>query len=170
MKKLNDLSHGLSQFASAKVIPADHLALLIKETIQVAGVKIGVLTDISNYEGVAYVIYLVNERDGSSAPKDSSNNVCLMVKNDGSMTYELSTSLDAFWPIWCPKDSVFFNPAAGVVEEIRHFLESGEPKTPPLHELRDGMANASMHRFMRSDQKCKELKRLFGYRLIATDG
>lgn len=167
----------LSAFAELKArypitrrIPTTEFVALLRQAIGEEAVRIGALNGLSGFkENVTHVIFIVKERGLNFMEEPCGNCVCLFAHDDGMVDYELSTDLGSYWPVLRNKKSVPFHEFDGAVEGIEHFLQNGVPRDAHLYELREGWGNQRMHRYMRAEEKCEQLRRVFGYQLTASD-
>lgn len=157
--------------AALRAVPSGELAQLLQGILALGDVKVGALSDLNGFNAdVAHVIYFVKEFGRNQQDETIGLCVCLVIKSDGSVWYETSNRLDAFWPIWQVESGTSLGSVPVALDEIRHFFEHhGSLKTPRLYYFRDGHANNRLHRFQRSQQKCKQLGLVFGYCLTASD-
>lgn len=133
------------------------------------GVQVGFLGDHTGFVGVAHIIYLVAQKDGMGRGEPFGNNACLVVSNRGELSLELSQLLHQFWEYWERDSDSPFASEAELVNEVSHFLITGELLSPEQYIWRDGARNERLHRTVRSIEKCKQLRQVFGYRLTASE-
>ncbi|HQT83065.1 MAG TPA: hypothetical protein PLW99_02875 [Candidatus Paceibacterota bacterium] len=157
--------------AALRAVPSNELAQLLQGILVLGDVKVGALPDLTGFTpDVAHVIYFVKELGRNGQDETIGLCVCLIIKSNGSVRYETSDRLDAFWPIWQSESRTSLGSVPNVLNEIRHFFEHhGSLKTPRAYYFRDGHANSRLHRFQRSQEKCRQLKLVFGYCLTAAD-
>lgn len=169
--KTNSFHELLSRCSSVVSIPSDELVRLFREMVSVKEVKIGKLNFSTGFDGsVSHVIFLVLERGQNLYHEPAGNCVCVIIRKDGTMSYELSSDLAIFWPFWESKGDISFGDIPNVVDEISYFLKNGRPRTLGRHVFREGSSNQRLHRVLRSDEKCKQLNSVFRYQLVAGDG
>lgn len=156
---------------SLRAVPSAELVQLFQGILAVEGVKIGALPNLAGFVAdVTHAIYFVKELDRNQQGEMTGHCVLLAVKSDGSVWYELSESLDRFWPFWESESGTSLGSVPEALDEIRFFFEHhGSLKTPRAYRFRDGDLNQRLHRCLRSEQKCKHLELVFGYRLTASD-
>ena len=144
------------------------LVRLLQETPQLKGKKIGALDDLSDFADVAHVVYVVNVRDGSER-EPVGDCACLVIAASNVIGLELSTSLHEFWNYWERQRKLDFTRLSVITDEIVYFFKHREPREKSLYRFRGGEGNTRLHRTARSIEKCDQLRKVFGFQLVASE-
>jgi hypothetical protein len=128
-------------------------------------IRVGRVPSLNNYKqgtlAVFYAIFPLGTNSLAGNTYDIGRTACIIISNNG-IWYELNETYGNFWPIIYPRRKwVRLEDAAPFLEEIKHFLTTGEVRRSRLHKTMTGGTNSRIYRAFDAQHKCHELEAAF---------
>lgn len=164
---LERLSDFAKKYSDANTAPQVELLRFFKKIIPSA-TKVGVLPDnIKNAHfdiNTTYVVLIVKEEKKGILQLDSGSCICVMVDDDGLISYELHSYFTSFFPFWSSEKKINLFNLLKINNELNYFLKKGRPRDEKKYKFFEKYRSGRMHEEMRDLQLKNELNKTFGFR------
>ncbi|TSD03049.1 MAG: hypothetical protein Athens071416_309 [Parcubacteria group bacterium Athens0714_16] len=130
---LERLSDFAKKYSDANTAPQVELLRFFKKIIPSA-TKIGVLPDntkIAHFDKyTTYVVLIVKEEKKIGTLKNLTGNcICMIIGDDGLISYELHSCFGYFFPFWSSKKRITLFDLLKINNELEYFFKNGQPRS-----------------------------------------